>query len=190
MKSILIPMLALAGGLSLATTACSKNDSTGGADATATTPQRRPARLLRPLLEPRLRAITPTQFLTDVIQDNNAEIKFGQAAQDMGSSQGVRDFGKMLVDDHTKANTQAVQLAKSMNIVVPNGIKPDAMSEFNMATGMSGAAFDKDFVADMVKDHQKAVDKFQQEADSSDPAPVTDFAKQTSADSQEASRDG
>jgi putative membrane protein len=179
MKSMLIPMLALAGGLSLATTACSKNDSTGGADATATDTAAATGAATPAATGTTAAGDHATQFLTDVIQDNNAEIKFGQAAQDMGSSQGVRDFGKMLVDDHTKANAQAVQLAKSMNIVVPNGIKPDAMSEFNMATGMSGAAFDKDFAADMVKDHQKAVDKFQQEADSSDPAPVTDFAKQT-----------
>jgi predicted outer membrane protein len=31
----------------------------------------------------------------------------------------------------------------------------------------------------MVKGHQEAIDKFQQETGSSDPAPVTDFAKQT-----------
>jgi putative membrane protein len=175
---MLIPALVLASGVSLATAACSKNDSAGDAthatdtaavDTTATAAA----------------TATPTpashaaQFLTDVIQTNNAEIKFGQAAQDMGSTQAVKDFGKMLVDDHTKANEQATQLAKSMNVVVPSGVKPADMAAYNMATSMSGAGFDKDFATDMVKGHQAAIDKFQQEADSSDPAPVTDFAKQT-----------
>lgn len=178
MKPIVLPVLALVAGLSLATTACSKNDSTGGADATATdtaatdTATSAPAAAATP-------ASHAAQFLSDAIQTNNAEIKFGQAAQSMGYTQAVRDFGKMLVDDHTKANGQATQLAQSMNVVVPTGVKPDDMAAYNMATSMSGAGFDKDFAADMVKGHQKAIDMFQKEADSSDPAPVTDFAKQT-----------
>ena len=110
MKLKLIPMLALASGLTLATVACSKNDSTGGADATATDTTT-PA-----TTETTAAADHASQFLTDVIQTNNAEIKFGQAAQDMGSTQAVRDFGKMLVDDHTKANNELVQLANAKKI--------------------------------------------------------------------------
>jgi putative membrane protein len=173
MKLKLIPMLVIAGSISLATVACSKKESTTETNATATDSATPAA------MAPSAAPDHAGQFLIDVIQDNNAEIKFGQAAQAQGSTQVVRDFGKMLADDHAKANEQATQLAQSMNVIVPTGIKPDAMTEFNMATGMSGAGFDKDFASDMVKDHQKAIDKFQQEADSSDPAPVTDFAKQT-----------
>jgi putative membrane protein len=174
MKSKLIPALLLAGGISLTVAACSKNDNAGDTNATATD-SATPAAMASP---------APTgdhasQFLTDVIQTNNAEIKFGHAAQAQGSTQAVRDFGKMLVDDHTKANEQATKLANSMNVVVPSGVKPDDMAAFNMATSMSGTGFDKDFATDMVKGHQAAIDKFQQEAASSDPAPVTDFAKQT-----------
>jgi putative membrane protein len=94
-------MLALVSGLSLAVAACSGNNDSAGADATATDTATPAA------TETTAAADHATQFLTDVIQTNNAEIKFGQAAQDMGSTQAVRDFGKMLVDDHTKANDQA-----------------------------------------------------------------------------------
>jgi putative membrane protein len=174
MKLTLIPVLALASGLALATAACSKKDNATDTDATATDTAAPAA-----TASASATGDHASQFLTDVIQDNNAEIKMGQAAQDMGSSQGVKDFGKMLVDDHTKANDQATKLANSMNVAIPTGVKPDAMSEYNMVTGMSGAGFDKDFAEAMVKDHQKAIDAFQQEADSGDPAQVTDFAKQT-----------
>lgn len=169
MKSMLVPALVLA----LATTACSKNDDAADTSAT-TTDTATTAASTAPATGDHA-----SQFLTDVIQTNNAEIKFGQAAQAQGSTQAVRDFGKMLVDDHTKANAQATQLANSMNVAVPTGVKPDDMAAYNMATSMSGAGFDKDFAADMVKGHQAAIDKFQQEVDSGDPAPVTDFAKQT-----------
>jgi putative membrane protein len=67
----------------------------------------------------------------------------------------------------------------ALNVPVPTGTPPDADAELKMATSMSGAGFDKDFLAAMIKDHQKAIDMFQQEAGSSDPAQVTDLAKQT-----------
>jgi len=170
-------MLALASGLALATTACGKTDSADAGptatDTTAATDTGTPAGTGTATHD------HAAQFLTDVIQTNNAEISFGQAAQAMGSARGVKDFGKMLVADHTKANDQAKQLAMALNVPVPGGTTPQADSELKMATGTSGAAFDKDFLADMVKGHQQAIDKFQQEAGSSDPAQVTDFAKQT-----------
>ena len=178
MKSMLIPALLVASGIALATAGCSKKDDATTTTTTATDTAT-PADTGTPTAAAPVADSHAAQFLTDAIRGDNAEIKAGQAAQSMGSSQGVKDFGKMLVDDHTKANQQATQLAQSMNVAVPSGVKPDAMSEYNMATGMKGADFDKDFVADMVKDHQKAIDKFQQEADSGDPAQVTDFAKQT-----------
>ena len=171
MKLKLVPVLAMASGLSLAIAACSgSNEAT---DATATDTATPVA------AETTAAADHASQFLTDVIQTNNAEIKFGQAAQSQGSTQAVRDFGKMLVDDHTKANGQASEIAKAMNVAVPTSVKPYDMAEYNMVTGMKGAVVDKDFAAAMVKGHQKAVDMFQMEADSGDPAQVTDFAKQT-----------
>ena len=173
MKLKLIPVLAFASGLSLAIAACSNNNDATDADAVATDTATPVA------AETTAAASHASQFLTDAIQTNNAEIKFGQAAQSMGSTQAVRDFGKMLVDDHTKANADAAQIAKAMNVAVPSGVKPEDMQAYNMATSMSGADFDKDFAAAMVKGHQKAVEMFQMEADSGDPAQVTDFAKQT-----------
>lgn len=176
MKSMFIPAVVLASGVALATAGCSKSDSdTTTTNATATE-------------APATDTATPAaadpnapgaKFLTDAIRGDNAEIKAGQAAQSMGSSQGVKDFGKMLVDDHTKARDQATQVAKALNVPVPTDTPPEADKELNMTMGMSGAAFDKDFIAMEVKDHKKDIEKFQAEANSGDPSQVTDLAKQT-----------
>jgi putative membrane protein len=173
---MLIPAVALM----LATTACSGNkDDATGADATATDTAAMDTTATPTAMDTTAASSHAAQFLTDAIMDSNAEIKAGQAAQDMGSTQAVKDFGKMLVDDHTKAKEQASALAMSMNVPVPEGTPPGADDKLKMATGMKGSGFDKDFLAMMVEDHQKAIDKFQMEADSSDPAQVTDLAKQT-----------
>ena len=179
MKLKLVPMLALASGLALATAACGQksdnSDNPGGANPTATAPDTGATEA----------AATPAssdhaaQFLTDAIKGDNGEIRIGQAAESMGSSQGVKDFGKMLVADHTKHKDQAVAIAKAMNVPVPDGTTPEADSAYKMTTSMSGGGFDKDFVSAMIDDHRKDIDKFQQEAASSDPAQVTDFAKQS-----------
>jgi putative membrane protein len=182
-------MLAVASGLALATAACGKRDNAsndpGEANATATdttvaTDTSAPATTDTAAATGATAASShAAQFLTNAIEADNAEIKAGQAAQDMGSTQAVKDYGKMLVNDHTKAKDQASQVAMALNVPVPTGTPPDADAELKMATSMSGAGFDKDFLAAMIKDHQKAIDMFQQEAGSSDPAQVTDLAKQT-----------
>jgi putative membrane protein len=182
-------MLAVASGLALATAACGKRDNAsndpGEANATATattvaTDTSAPATTDTAAATGATAASShAAQFLTNAIEADNAEIKAGQAAQDMGSTQAVKDYGKMLVNDHTKAKDQASQVAMALNVPVPTGTPPDADAELKMATSMSGAGFDKDFLAAMIKDHQNAIDMFQQEAGSSDPAQVTDLAKQT-----------
>lgn len=182
MKPRLVPVLALVSGIALATAACSKKEATDTTDTTATSTEA-PAATDTSAMP----AATGTaaandhaaQFLTDAIKGDNGEIRMGQAAQDMGSSQGVKDFGKMLVDDHTKHKQQASQIAMALNVPVPSDTTPESDAAYKMATSMSGTGFDKDFLKAMVEDHTKDIDKFQQEASSSDPAQVTDFAKQS-----------
>lgn len=175
MKSMLIPAVALV----LATAACSGNDdnaadanaaaNNGGATDTAATP-----------VATDTAAATPAAaFLTDAMKGDNSEVKVGKLAQDKGASQGVKDFGKMLADDHGKHKDQVAQVAMALNVPSTDETKPEADALYGKLQGLSGADFDKAFIAGMIDDHQKDIDKYQQEADSGDPAPVTDLAKQT-----------
>jgi putative membrane protein len=65
-------------------------------------------------------AATDEEFLKAAIGINLAEIQTGQMAQDKGEGEGVKDFGKMLVDDHKKANEEATRLAEENKIMPPN----------------------------------------------------------------------
>lgn len=174
MKSTFIPIAVLASaGLALA--GCSGGDDNAGADATATEAAADTT------------AATPTagatdhaaQFLTDAMKGDNSEVRVGQLAQDKGSSQAVKDFGKMLADDHGKHKDQLAQLASALNVPAADETKPEADATYKKLQGMSGADFDKAFAAAMVEDHQKDINTYQQEVTSGDPAQVTDLAKQT-----------
>ena len=50
-------------------------------------------------------------FLKKAMEGDNSEIHLGQIAAQKGASAGVRDFGQMLVSDHTKGKADALPVA-------------------------------------------------------------------------------
>jgi putative membrane protein len=172
---MLIPALALV----LATAGCSGNDDNGtGTNATANDAGAIDATATSAATDEA--AVTPAAvFLTDAMKGDNSEVKVGKLAQEKGASQGVKDFGKMLADDHGKHKDQLAKVAMAMNVPTTDETKPEADALYGKLQGLSGADFDKAFIAGMIEDHQKDIDKYQQEANSGDPAQVTDLAKQT-----------
>ena len=120
-----------------------------------------------------------TQFLTDAMKGDNSEVMLGKLAASQGSSQGVKDLGQMLVDDHGAHKTKVADMAGTMSVPATDATKPEADAMAKKLKGMSGAAFDKAFIDGAVEDHQKDIAAYQAEAASSDPAAVTAFAKET-----------
>ena len=175
MKSMLIPMLALVSGISLATAGCSKKDDTTTTDtATTATDTASPAATSTAAANDHA-----SQFLTEAMKGDNSEVRVGKLAQDKGSSQGVKDFGKMLADDHGKHKDQVAQVATALNVPATDETKAEADAVYGKLQGLSGAEFDKEFVSAMIDDHKKDIEAYQQEAGSGDATQVTDLAKQT-----------
>jgi predicted outer membrane protein len=123
-------------------------------------------------------AATDEEFLKAAIGINLAEIDAGQMAQDKGESDGVKEFGKMLVDDHKKSNEEALKLAKDNKITPPNAASEKEQQEAQKLTGLSGTAFDTEFVNHMAMGHEEAIAMFKDKADDGDNA-ISTFAKDT-----------
>jgi putative membrane protein len=117
------------------------------------------------------------EFLTDAIQGNLGEISVGQLAQKNGDSAEVRDFGQMLVQDHSANNDKAKSLAESEGVTLPTEPKPEAKQVYDKLSRLSGAAFDREFAKAMVKDHKKDIKEFEGQAKSNDD--VGKFAQDT-----------
>ncbi len=107
-------------------------------------------------------------FLTTAVQGDNSEIMLGKLAEQKGGTAAVRHFGTTLVTDHTKAKTQATTLASSMSVSLPANAQPQAQSEADKLSKMSGTDFDNEFLSYMVTDHQKDIDDFTKEANAHD----------------------
>jgi putative membrane protein len=73
---------------------------------------------------------------------------------------------------------QASALAKSMYLEVPTEPKADAQQEYEKLQGLKGAEFVKEFAEHMVMDHQKEIEKFEEQAEGGSDE-VAQFAKQT-----------
>lgn len=100
-------------------------------------------------------------FMHCAVQMNLAEISAGQLAVSRGQSQEVKDFGRMMVEDHTKANEELAQFMKKKGVAVP-GRSDEAHSL--MVTHLSklqGEDFDREYMGLMVAEHAKAVADFE-----------------------------
>jgi putative membrane protein len=108
-----------------------------------------------------------------------AEVELGKLATERGSNPDVKQFGQRMGDDHTKANDQLKEVASSKNISLPTSLNAkDQATKLKLST-LSGAAFDRAYMSDMVTDHTQDVSEFRNEsASATDPA-IKDFATQT-----------
>ena len=92
------------------------------------------------------------------------EVELGRLAAEKGASDEVRQFGRRMVDDHTKANEELTQLASSKGLTLPTAPDSKHQSEMQKLSALSGEKFDREYVKMMVKDHKKDVGEFQKEA--------------------------
>jgi putative membrane protein len=102
----------------------------------------------------------------------------GQLALDTSASDPVKAFGRTLIDDHSKARTEASVVASKLGVSPPAEMSSDAQREMTKLQGLSGRDFDTEFIRAMVEDHQKDIAEFKKEAGSGH-GPVQQLASGT-----------
>lgn len=111
-----------------------------------------------------------SEFLVDQAEINLAEIELGKLAETKGTNPEVKKFGKMMVDDHTKAASEVSALAKTKNFTLPTSLTEEGQEEYNKLNEKSGADFDKKFADMMIDGHEKAINKLKKASeDAKDP---------------------
>jgi putative membrane protein len=103
-------------------------------------------------------------FVMKAAMGGMMEVQAGQVAQQKAASERVRNFGAMMVNDHTQANQELMSLASSRGMTVPTALPADMQRHMDELQKMSGAAFDRRYMSMMVTDHQKTVADFQKQS--------------------------
>jgi putative membrane protein len=117
-------------------------------------------------------------FLKKAIEGNLAEVEMGKLAQQKGASDGVRQYGKQLEQDHAAANEKAVALAKEMGMAPPTEPNKKQKADYDRMSKLSGDKFDRAFAKHLVADHKKDIKEFEKEAKKANERP-SGFANET-----------
>ena len=124
-------------------------------------------------------AVSDADFAKEAAQGGMAEVKLGQLAEDKGSSDEVKQFGKRMVEDHSQANEKLKSVASQTNVKLPTALNKHDQATYDKLSKLSGEEFDRAYARDMVKDHQNDISAFQREADSGRDPSIKQFASET-----------
>ncbi|HEY4395666.1 MAG TPA: DUF4142 domain-containing protein [Polyangia bacterium] len=98
-------------------------------------------------------APSTAEVLGGLHQSDVKEVQAGKIAQKNGQSEAVRDYGAMLVKDHTAADKKVGELATRESIDLRAATPAPGAND--MGTMASGSDFDKKFAQEMLDDHRK-----------------------------------
>jgi putative membrane protein len=108
------------------------------------------------------------KFMANAAKGGEMEFNWGKLAAQNGQSEDVKKFGNRMVTDHSKANSELMALAKEEGVKLPAAKEPGKWKS------------DKDYMDAMVKDHEKDLAEFQDEAKNGTDPDVKQFAEKTS----------
>jgi putative membrane protein len=108
-----------------------------------------------------------------------AEVEMGKLAADHASNADVKKFGQRMVEDHGKANDELRSLLGQKGIPSPTELKGKEKASYDRLAKLNGAAFDRAYMADMVKDHETDVKEFERESKSGKDPDFKAFAGKT-----------
>ena len=108
-------------------------------------------------------AAPEASFYKTLAQGGIAEVEAGKLAQQKGADPKVKDFGAMMVKDHSAANEQLKALAAGKGIDLPGSSSTSQMAAKAKLEVLSGGTFDKSYVEDQVKAHRETVELLKKE---------------------------
>jgi putative membrane protein len=120
-----------------------------------------------------------SKFAVEAASGGMTEVQLGELAQQKASSQRVKDFGAMMVRDHTKANDELKSLAGMKNITLPPAPGEDHMDHIKDLSKKSGKEFDRAYMKMMVDDHQEDIKAFEKSSNDANDADIKAFASKT-----------
>lgn len=119
------------------------------------------------------------EFVKDAAIGGMAEVELGKLAQQNAQDEQVKQFGARMVQDHSKANDELKTIASNQGIDLPQQLDKKHEQLRDRLARLQGSAFDRAYMAAMVKDHNADLAAFRHEAQSSRDPGIKEFAAKT-----------
>jgi len=99
--------------------------------------------------------------LKQLAQANLAEVKAGQMGASKAQNPEVKNFAQKMADDHQIMLNDLKSLAKSKNVALPQDPNARDFVEMKKLEHVAAGEFDKRYMDEMVKDHEKDLQETQ-----------------------------
>ena len=103
------------------------------------------------------------KFLANVSQAGVNEIKLSQLAEEKASDPRVREFAHKMVTEHMAMDKSLKPYADSWGVAPATDLDDSHKDDYKKLSSLSGKDFDKEYISDMVSDHNAAESLFKSE---------------------------
>ncbi|MBW3585477.1 MAG: DUF4142 domain-containing protein, partial [Cyanobacteria bacterium 0813] len=100
-------------------------------------------------------------FVMQAGQLSMMEVELGKLAVQRGSSAGVKKYGQEMVEEHTQANKELMQLVMKKQVELPTEMSTQNTALMKRLSGLSGTSFDTAYKQAMIESHTQAIALFQ-----------------------------
>ena len=114
-------------------------------------------------------------FIQAAAQGGMTEVTLGQLASTNGKRDDVKEFGQMMVKDHTAINDDLKALAAQKGVTLPNSLDAEHQGMLDKMTALTGSEFDNAYIAAMIKGHKADAKAFKGESTATQDAGIKSF---------------
>jgi len=124
----------------------------------------------------RSEATNDSSFIREALAGSLLEVRLGGLARSKATNTSVKQFAERMVTDHSNMRSQWVALATKNGLPTTTSLDPAQEQAAHRLEQLSGTAFDRAYMTDMLQDHQKDLAAFQREGRSADAPEVRQLA--------------
>lgn len=119
-----------------------------------------------------------TKFLIDAAEIHLEEINLGKLAQQQGTSSQVKELGRRMENDHTKALNELIALAQSKSVSIPTSNTDNSKDAYENLADKKGNDFDEAYSEMMVEHHENAIKLFEKASTDAEDSEIRTWASQ------------
>jgi putative membrane protein len=118
-------------------------------------------------------------FAREAAMDGQLEVEAGRLAAERGSERTVKQFGVMMLRDHSAANQELMRVAQSKGITLPRELNEEQGAVLDRLHGLAGPEFDREYGALTMRAHIRGVNMFEEQVRSGQDPELRAYAERT-----------
>jgi len=122
---------------------------------------------------------TDELFVGKALAQGLFEVKLSERATERATNADVRKYAQQMVSDHKKTNDRLLSIANRMKLSVVQGFDKDSKETLARIGRLEGASFDREYMQQQVKSHERAINLFERRAKAATNESVKTFINDT-----------